>query len=229
MVSFNDMLGEMENFFEKKLLGIRIILAIHTLVQQSVAIDEVEVNTKYKMVEKKVKLVVAHLPKDNLQWCVDLIFVVHIVIFIVPHVSWNQHPNLVAKAPHIDQLKEKVSMGILGPSNAPYLDKWFIIPENNGPKQYIQDLVSVNSMKTHNTKVDNMDKIAKATIWRLIYYEKIQLYMDNRNITMVQTLIGLLSMFTLLQGASNSVSHIMKTTSKVLKDCISDFTMSLFG
>ena len=56
--------------------------------------------------------------------CADPKVVAHMVIFIVPHMPWNLRPIPVPKA-HIskliDLLNEKIQMGILEPSFAPYL------------------------------------------------------------------------------------------------------------
>jgi predicted aconitase len=46
----------------------------------------------------------------------------------------------------IELLKEKVAMGILEPSNAPYSNRWFTVPKKNGSLQFIQDLQPVNKV-----------------------------------------------------------------------------------
>ena len=55
--------------------------------------------------------------------CADPKMIEPMVIFTVPHVPWNLKPIPVPRA-HIPKLiellKEKVRMGILEPSNAPY-------------------------------------------------------------------------------------------------------------
>ena len=72
IISFDDTLGEMERVIELKQQVNRVIptnsVALYTAIdeyKQGVAEDEVEVNTKYKTVDKKVKLVVAPLPEDS--------------------------------------------------------------------------------------------------------------------------------------------------------------------
>jgi hypothetical protein len=58
--------------------------------------------------------------------CVNPTIVEPMVIFMVPHVPWNLKPILVPRA-HIpelvDLLKEKMEMGILEPSSAPYSNR----------------------------------------------------------------------------------------------------------
>ena len=58
--------------------------------------------------------------------CADPMTIEPMVIFTVPHVPWNLKPIPVPRA-HlpklIELLKEKVNMGILEPSNAPYSNR----------------------------------------------------------------------------------------------------------
>ena len=55
--------------------------------------------------------------------CVDPDIVTPMVVFTFPHLPWNLRPILVPKA-HlsklVDLLNEKIQMGILEPSSAPY-------------------------------------------------------------------------------------------------------------
>ena len=64
LVSFDDTVGEMENVIEMNILGRfsfpKNYVAMYNTIdeyEQSVGTDEVEVNIKYKTVNKKVKLV----------------------------------------------------------------------------------------------------------------------------------------------------------------------------
>ena len=75
--------------------------------------------------------------------CVDPTIVEPMVIFTVPHVPWNLNTIPVPRA-HIlklmELLKLKVEMGILEPSSAPYLNRWFTVPKKNDTLRFIQDL-----------------------------------------------------------------------------------------
>ena len=65
------------------------------------------------------------------------------VIFIVPHVPWDLKPISVLRAllpKLVDLLKEKVRMGILEPSMAPYSNQWFTVPKKSEALQFIQDM-----------------------------------------------------------------------------------------
>ena len=67
--------------------------------------------------------------------CADPKIIEPMVIFTVSHVPWNLKLIPVPRA-HlpklIELLKEKVNMGILEPSNAPYSNRWFMVPKKNG-------------------------------------------------------------------------------------------------
>ena len=74
IISFDDTLGEMEEVARSKLQVNKVILinsiALYTAIdeyKQGVVADEVEVNTKYKTVDKKVNPVAAPLPEDSWQ------------------------------------------------------------------------------------------------------------------------------------------------------------------
>ena len=307
MISFDDTLGEMEKVIKSKLQVNKMIpinsAALYTAIdeyEQGVATDEVEVNTKYKTVDKKVKLVVAPLPEDSWQrikevardpclrdpkgvghvftdetrrklkvgggefllpkeeskfrkmleqhgkafafspqeiGCVDPTLVEPMVIFTIPHVPWNLKPIPVPRA-HIPRLlellKEKIRMGIIEPSNAPYSNRWFTVPKKNGALRFIQDLQPVNKVTIRNVGIgSSVDEFAEAFAGRSIYsigdlysgYDQFQLSLDSRDITTMRTPIGLVRMCTLPQGATNSVAHMMNAMNKVLRDCIPDITM----
>mgnify|MGYP000388492490 CR=1 FL=1 len=75
--------------------------------------------------------------------CMDPKIVDPMVIFTVDHVPWNLKPIPVpwAHIPKvIDLLKKKIEMGILEPSDAPYSNRWFMVPKKNGSLRFIQDL-----------------------------------------------------------------------------------------
>ena len=75
------------------------------------------------------------------------------VIFIVPHVPWDLKPISVPRAllsKLVDLLKEKVRMGILEPSMAPYSNRWFIITKKSGALRFIQDMQLANKVTIRN-------------------------------------------------------------------------------
>ena len=57
------------------------------------------------------------------------------VIFTVLHVLWDLKPIPIPRAllpKLVDLLKEKVRMGILEPSMAPYSNRWFTVSKKSG-------------------------------------------------------------------------------------------------
>ena len=74
VVSFDDTIREIENVVVSSLPRIRIILVISIAMYidikeygESVMANEVEVNTKYNNIDKKMKPMVVPLPKDSSQ------------------------------------------------------------------------------------------------------------------------------------------------------------------
>ena len=95
------------------------------------------------------------------------------MIFMIEHVPWSLKPIPVPRA-HIpkviDLLKEKVAMGILEPSNAPYLNRWFTVTKKNGSLRFIQDLQPVNKVTIRNSGVGPIvDEFAEAFAGRDVY------------------------------------------------------------
>ena len=100
--------------------------------------------------------------------CVDPRLIEPMVIFTIPHVSWNLKPIPVPRA-HIPKLikllKEKIKMGILEPSNAPYSNRWFMVPKKNGTLRFIQDLQPMNKVTIHNAGIGpSINEFAEA-LW----------------------------------------------------------------
>ena len=123
--------------------------------------------------------------------CVDPTVVEPMVIFTVPHVPWSLKPIPVPRA-HIPKLKEllkqKVDMGILEPSSAPYSNQWFTVPKKNGSLRFIQDLQPVNRVTIRNAGIGpTIDEFAEAFAGRSIYsvgdlysvYDQFQLAVES--------------------------------------------------
>ena len=306
--SFNDTIGEIEEVVDLSYPHDQRVISVNSVnmyaiideYRRGILMEEAEVNTKYKTVDKKIKPVAVPLPEDSWQkmkevandpslrdpktighvfteetkgklrvgredfllpeeeqmfrgmlerhgkafafspqeiGCADPKMIEPMVIFTVPHVPWNLKPIPVPRA-HIPKLiellKEKVRMGILEPSNAPYSNRWFTVPKKNGSLRFIQDLQPVNKVTIRNAGIGpSVDEFAEAFAGRSIYsigdlysgYDQFQLAVDSRDITTMRTPIGLVRMCTLPQGATNSVAHMVNAMNKVLRDCIPDITM----
>jgi hypothetical protein len=78
-----------------------------------------------------------------------------------------------------------------------------------------------------------IDEFVEAFAGRSIYsvgnlysgYDQFQLVVESRDLTTMQTPLGLVRMCTLPQGGTNSVAHMVNAMKKVLRDCIPDITM----
>jgi hypothetical protein len=169
--------------------------------------------------------------------CVDPGVVAPMVIFTVPHIPWNLRPIPVPRAhlPRlVELLNEKIKMGILEPSIAPYSNRWFTVPKKNGKLRFIQDLQSVNKVTIRNMGSSPIvDEFTEAFAGRAIYsmgdfysgYDQFQLAVESRDLTTLWMPLGLLRMCMLPQGATNSIAHMMNVMNKVLRDFIPEKSM----
>ena len=125
-------------------------------------------------------------------------------------------------------LRQKVDMGILEPSSAPYSNRWFTVPKKNGTLRFIQDLQPVNRVTIRNAGIGpTIDEFAEAFVGRSIYsvgdlysgYNQFQLDVESRDITTMRTPLGLVRMCTLPQGGTNSVAHMVNVVA-LLRACV---------
>ena len=93
---------------------------------------------------------------------------------------------------------------------------------------------SVNKMTIRNmSSCPIVNEFAEAFAGRAIYsisdlyseYDQFQLAMQSRDLTTMRTPLGLVTMCTLPQGATNSVAHTMNVMNKVLRYFILEKTM----
>jgi hypothetical protein len=85
--------------------------------------------------------------------CVQSSMVAPMVIFTVPHVPWDLKPISVPRAllsKLVNLLKEKMQMGILEPSMAPYYNRWFIVSKKSRALRFIQDMQPANRVTIRN-------------------------------------------------------------------------------
>ena len=169
--------------------------------------------------------------------CVHPSVVAPMVIFMVPHMPWDLKPIPVPRAllpKLVDLLKEKVRMGILEPSMAPYSNRWFTVPKKSGALRFIQDMQPANKVTIRNKgSGPNVDEVAEAFAGHAIYsigdlyfgYDQFQLAFESRDLTTMKTPLGLVRMCTLLQGATNSVAHMQNAMNQILKDFVPEKTI----
>ena len=169
--------------------------------------------------------------------CVHPSVVAPMVIFTVPHVLWDLKPILVPRAllpKLVDLLKEKVRMGILEPSMAPYSNRWFTVSKKSGALRFIQDMQPTNKVTIRNKGSGPIvDEVAEAFAGHAIYsigdlysgYDQFQLAFESRDLTTMKTPLGLVRMYTLPQGATNSVAHMQNAMNQILKDFVPEKTI----
>ncbi|MCO5576416.1 hypothetical protein L7F22_030226 [Adiantum nelumboides] len=197
-------------------------------------------NKKEEVPKPMLEVSMEDAPKDKKQGdigCVDPNVVTPMVIFIVPYMPWSLRPIPIPKA-HLPKLlnllNEKMRMGSLEPSCAPYSNRWFTIPKKNGTLRFIQDMQPINKVTICNVGTSpNVDEFAKAFVGRAIYsmsdlysrYDQLQLALESKDLTTMCTPLGLVRMCTLQHGATNLVAHMMNGMNKELRDFIPHITM----
>jgi hypothetical protein len=159
------------------------------------------------------------------------------VIFTVPHVLWDLKPIPISRAllpKLVNLLKEKMQMGILEPSMAPYSNRWFTIPKKSGALRFIQDMQPANRVTIRNKGSGPIvDEVAKIFAGQAIYsigdlysgYDQFQLVIENKNLTTIKTPLGLMRMCTLPQGATNSVAYMQSAMNQILRDFVPEKTI----
>ena len=169
--------------------------------------------------------------------CVHPSIVAPMVIFTVPHVPWDLKPIPVPRAllpKLVSLLKEKMQMGILEPSMAPYSNRWFTVPKKSGALRFIQDMQPANGVTIRNKGSGPIvDEVAEAFAGHAIYsigdlysgYDQFQLANESRDLTTMKTPLGLVRMCTLPQGATNSVAHMQNAMNQILRDFVPEKTI----
>lgn len=169
--------------------------------------------------------------------CVNPKIVAPMVIFTIPHVPWDLKPIPVPKAllpKLVSLLKEKIQMGILEPSMAPYSNRWFTVPKKSGALRFIQDMQPANKVTIRNKGSGPIeDEVAEAFARHAIYsigdlysrYDQFQLASESRDLTTMKTPLGLMRMCTLPQGATNSVAHMQSAMNQILREFVPEKTI----
>jgi hypothetical protein len=169
--------------------------------------------------------------------CMQPSIIAPMVIFTVPHVLWDLKPIPISRAllpKLVNLLKEKMQMGILEPSMAPYSNRWFTIPKKSGALRFIQDMQPANRVTIRNKGSGPIvDEVAKIFAGQAIYsigdlysgYDQFQLVIENKNLTTIKTPLGLMRMCTLPQGATNSVAYMQSAMNQILRDFVPEKTI----
>ncbi|KAG5456878.1 MAG: hypothetical protein BJ554DRAFT_3250, partial [Olpidium bornovanus] len=135
---------------------------------------------------------------------VDPRIVPPMVIFTTAHVPWKPKLLPIPRA-HYDKLLEllraRITWRVFEPAQGPYANRWFTVPKKDRNLQIIQDLRPVNAVMIRNSGVAPiLDDYAELFAARAIYsmadlfssYDQFQLELASRELTAMQTPLGLL-------------------------------------
>lgn len=174
---------------------------------------------------------------DEERGSVDPRVVAPMIIFTVPHVPWKLRPIPVPRAHYeklMDLLRARIKSGILEPSSGPYASRWFTVPKKDGGIRFIQDCQPLNAVTIRNSCVapmiqDFIDRFAGRSIYSMtdLYsgYDQFPLSESSRDLTALQTPLGLLRMTTVPQGGTNSVGHVVHGVNEVFREFIPNITL----
>jgi hypothetical protein len=151
----------------------------------------------------------------------------------VPHEAW-QHPGF--KVPRAlystacEMFKERVKNGIYEPCQGPYRNPWFLVGKKQKNKYRVvvaamlQNKVTIRDANMPPDPDEFVEEFSGCAVASLIDwfsgYDQITLAEEDRDITAVQTPLGLLRQTTIQQGGANSVAQFVRIVSKILHDVI---------
>jgi hypothetical protein len=147
----------------------------------------------------------------------------------VPHEAW-QHPGF--KIPHaltatvIEMLRDRLRKGVLEPCDGPYRNPWFLVgKKQTGKYRMVNAAMMINKVTKRDANMppiadefaEEFAGMAMASLVDLFSgYDQIELHKDDRDLTAIQTPLGLLRQTTILQGAANSVAQFQRVISVIL-------------
>ena len=158
-----------------------------------------------------------------------------LVLWTIPHQPWSMKPLRVPQAwmpKFLQLLKEKIDAGVLERGYGPYSNRWFCVPKKNGKLRLIQDLQPTNKVTIRDLNIPpDVDGFAERFAGRSIYslcdlfsgYDQFPLAPESRDLTAIQTPLGLYRMTVTPMGGTNSVAHFQRAMHEVLREHIPDW------
>lgn len=151
----------------------------------------------------------------------------------VKHEAW-QHPGFripMALKPIVEEmLQDRLSKGVLEYCDGPYRNPWFLVKKKSAGKyRLVNAAMLINKVTIRDANmppdadefVEEFSGMAMASLVDLFSgYDQINLDPRDRNMTAIQTPLGLLRQTTFLQGGSNSVAQFQRVISWILKDVL---------
>jgi hypothetical protein len=146
----------------------------------------------------------------------------------VKHESW-QHPGFkIPRALYpivIEMLQDRLRKGVLEFCDGPYRNPWFLVKKKLGKYRLINAAMMINKVTKRDANMppdidefaEDFSGMAMASLVDLYSgYDQIALHPEDRDLTAIQTPLGLLRQTTILQGAANSVPQFQRVISLIL-------------
>ena len=151
----------------------------------------------------------------------------------VPHDAWQCKGFNVPKALQqqvIEMLEERVKKGIYESCHGPYRNGWFLVgKQEKGKYRLVNACTIMNSFTIRDANMPPApDEFAESFAGDAIAsvvdmfsgYDQMTLAEKCRDMTAIQTPLGLLRMATIPQGATNSVAQFQRGVHSILKEQI---------
>lgn len=146
---------------------------------------------------------------------------------VVPHTPWVDRQIPIPKAlmqKVTEHIQKEIEAGDLEPSFSPYVTRWFMVQKPNGGLRKVVDASSMNRVTIRDSGVPpNVQDFIQEFIGHATYaladlfsgYDQRALSVRSRDMTTIQTPLGLFRHTKLLQGATNSVAEFQRSVSWV--------------
>jgi hypothetical protein len=139
------------------------------------------------------------------------------IIHTIPHNPWQEAPFKIPWAIELDVieiLKARIDSGTLERCRGPYRNPWFLVKKKQGGHRLVASVRKVNSFKVLDAALlpqvnEFSEEFAGMAISSIIDlfsgYDQVNLAEERRDMTAIQTPLGLLRCTRMVQGGTNSV------------------------
>lgn len=150
----------------------------------------------------------------------------------VTHVPWKHKTrrlNPKDEEEIVEFLRTKIKAGVMEPSNGPYASRWFVIRKKNGKLRFIQDVQPLNAITIRDacdppSAEHFSEKFGGSSIYTSFDlfsgYDQVVIDVRDRDLTAINTPLGLYRMICLPQGWTNSVAAFVAAGRSILADFI---------
>lgn len=150
------------------------------------------------------------------------------VIRTVDHKAWQAKSFPVPKRLRnevVSMLQQRIDAAVLERSHRLYRNPWFLVQKKDKKHRLINSATNINAVTIRDAMLPlNVNEFSEHVAGRpvctlldfLSGYDQITLHPASRDITAIQTPLGLLQQTTLLQGATNSVAQFVRAVMHIL-------------